>query len=170
MEPRYRDRLAETPTKGPRGVEGSNPVVAEADLRPGGWKSSYCKPTGLSPTADAPCVPRRPLAPSDPPGPLPTRPSGRESHTTYPSLPGSFLSKATLVRKGKSRPGFHGASVPRGHVQVVRITGDTRQHPGSRAWGQGRLLGSTSAPSMMECMSPQPLPVPKSPLCPGALQ
>lgn len=35
---------------------------------------------------------------------------------------------------------------------------------------RARLMGSISAPRMMECISPQPIPIPKSPLCWGALQ
>ena len=35
---------------------------------------------------------------------------------------------------------------------------------------RARLMGSMSAPRMMECISPQPIPIPKSPLCWGALQ
>lgn len=31
-------------------------------------------------------------------------------------------------------------------------------------------MGSTSAGRMMECISAQPIPIPKSPLCGGALQ
>lgn len=135
-QPHYRDQLTEPPMKGPPGVEGDHPIVAHAHLRPVGGRAR----TGNQPGS----APRLTLRVSH------TGPAWLTRAPARKPLRGSCLSKTTLVRKPKSRPGFRRASVARFHVRGVTITGASPRTPGQAvglpapgAWGQGRLLGST---------------------------
>lgn len=166
--------LTSSPTKGlPPGGGQDSFCFPRGCSEAGGWKSRRLKPDGLAPgpPVHAPSRAGRWFCGIHP-GPRPLTILEKQLLVTEgPHF--SLRSKAKLVRKGESQWGEL-STLKRSRDFIFKslrfLLNKLQQAAGlsGRDVGKGRragLMGSAAACWMMDCVSPQPAPAPRSPRC-----